>query len=239
MEISAIPGGPVEIAAGPHHNSCREATVRATRLSFCRNADCVLYAALFHRLVDLRLGEGRVGPEHNFFAHLLLPLNLRQEQVIPVVGAAAVAGPQLCSQTVALPIQQQQRVVAGRLEVAIVGALLLPAVHLYPGRVHAQYDPTLHIEGLGLADEFAVDAGKLRKFSSSASISVSKVCKREVSAAPRSQVFSEPIHKSSSKLTEYVKMLELITKRKLLLCATGRENLARVREIILRVCHRS
>jgi hypothetical protein len=33
---------------------------------------------------------------------------------------------------------------------------------------------------------------KLPKFTSSASISVSEVCKREVSAAPRSQVFSEP-----------------------------------------------
>jgi hypothetical protein len=31
---------------------------------------------------------------------------------------------------------------------------------------------------------------KLPKFSSSASISVSNVCQREVSAAPRSQVFS-------------------------------------------------
>jgi hypothetical protein len=34
------------------------------------------------------------------------------------------------------------------------------------------------------------------KFSSSPSISVSKVCKREVSAAPRSQVFSEPINRN-------------------------------------------
>ena len=31
------------------------------------------------------------------------------------------------------------------------------------------------------------------KFSSSASISVSNVCNREVRAAPRSQIFSEPI----------------------------------------------
>jgi hypothetical protein len=37
---------------------------------------------------------------------------------------------------------------------------------------------------------------KLPEFASSASISVSKVCEREVSAAPRSQTFSEPISRN-------------------------------------------
>jgi hypothetical protein len=54
----------------------------------------------------------------------------------------------------------------------------------------------LRIDGVGLGDELRLMRAKLPKFSSSASISVSNVCKREVSAAPRSQVFSEPISRN-------------------------------------------
>src|SRR6516164_11582631 len=43
-----------------------------------RNADGILYAPLFQRLVDLRLGEGSVGTKDYFFAQSLLSLNLRQ-----------------------------------------------------------------------------------------------------------------------------------------------------------------
>jgi hypothetical protein len=38
---------------------------------------------------------------------LLLPLNLRQEQLLPVVGTVDVAGPQFCRQAIALSIEQQ------------------------------------------------------------------------------------------------------------------------------------
>jgi len=72
----------------------------------------------------------------------------------------------------------------------------LLTVHRDLGRVQIQHYALLRIDGLGLGDEFAVDAAKLPEFSSSASISVSKVCKREVSATPRSQVFSEPISRN-------------------------------------------
>jgi hypothetical protein len=41
-----------------------------------------------------------------------------------------VAGPQLRCQTVALAVEQQQRVIASGFEVAVVGALLLFAVNL-------------------------------------------------------------------------------------------------------------
>jgi hypothetical protein len=59
---------------------------------------------------------------------LLLPLDLRQKHGVPVLGTVDVPRPQLHRQTVALSIEQQQRVIAGRLEVAVVGALLLLAV---------------------------------------------------------------------------------------------------------------
>lgn len=61
---------------------------------------------------------------------------------------------------------------------------------MLPGRI--QHDAVPGIEDLRLGDRFAVDAAKLPKSSSSASISVSKVRKREVNADPRSQILSEP-----------------------------------------------
>ena len=41
------------------------------------DADSVLHAAFLQRFIDLRLGEGRIGPEHDFLAQLLLPLDFR------------------------------------------------------------------------------------------------------------------------------------------------------------------
>src|ERR1019366_817557 len=62
---------------------------------------------------------------------------------------------------------------------------------------------TVHVSGPQLCSQTAALAIKSRliraspaKFSSSASISVSKVCNRDVSAAPRSQIFSEPMSRN-------------------------------------------
>jgi hypothetical protein len=44
-----------------------------------RDADGVFLAPLPQRLVDLRLGEGRVGTKHHLFAQFLLPLDLGQQ----------------------------------------------------------------------------------------------------------------------------------------------------------------
>ena len=43
---------------------------------------------------------------------------------------------------------------------AVVGALLLLAVNRDLGRVHIQHCPLLRVDGFGLGDEFAVDAGQ-------------------------------------------------------------------------------
>jgi uncharacterized membrane protein YeaQ/YmgE (transglycosylase-associated protein family) len=66
----------------------------------------------------------------------MLPFDLRQQHVLPAVGAMNVSGTQLHSQTVTLAIEQQQRVIAGGLEVAVVGAILLLAVYRDLSRVH-------------------------------------------------------------------------------------------------------
>lgn len=71
---------------------------------------------LLERVVDLRLGKGRVGTERHALALRLLPLNLRHEQVVPVLGAMHVTGAQCCPEAVAILIEEKQRVVADGFE---------------------------------------------------------------------------------------------------------------------------
>jgi hypothetical protein len=57
-------------------------------------------------LVNLRLGKGRVGPKGDFLPHLLLPLDLRQQNLFPSFGAVHVAGPELGRQTITFTAEQ-------------------------------------------------------------------------------------------------------------------------------------
>jgi len=56
---------------------------------------------LFQCFVEVRLRKGGVGPEPDFLAQLLLPLDLRQQELLPPIGAVNVAGAQLRGNTVA------------------------------------------------------------------------------------------------------------------------------------------
>src|SRR5262249_44794959 len=85
--------------------------------------------ARFQPFVDLGLGEGRGGAKRDMLACRLLTLDLWDEQLVPVVGAVDVAWPQLCGQTIALVIEQKQRMVADRLEVPVVGTAFLLPMH--------------------------------------------------------------------------------------------------------------
>ena len=78
---------------------------------------------------------------------------------------------------------------------AVVGALLLLAIDWNLGRVHVQHHPLRRVEGFHLGEPRLIVARPVR-FSSCVSSSVSNDCKREVSAAPRSQIFSEPISRN-------------------------------------------
>ena len=60
----------------------------------------------------------------------LLTLDLRQQRLIPVFGAATIARTQFRRQAVAVTIEQEQRVVADRLKVPVVGAPLLLTMNL-------------------------------------------------------------------------------------------------------------
>ena len=65
----------------------------------------------------------------SFLAPLLLALDLGQQQFLPTLGAVDIAGAQLHPQAIARAVEQQQQMIADRLEVAVVGALLLLAIN--------------------------------------------------------------------------------------------------------------
>ena len=67
-----------------------------------------------------------------------------------------VAGSELCRQTIAVAVEQQQRVVTDRLEVSIVGAAFLLTVDRALGRVYVENDTLGVIRGFRLADQLPV-----------------------------------------------------------------------------------
>jgi hypothetical protein len=71
------------------------------------NPNRVLRSTFFQCFVDVRLGKGRVSPEPDLLAQFLQPLNLRQQELLPIVGAVNVARPQFCGHAVAPAIEQQ------------------------------------------------------------------------------------------------------------------------------------
>ena len=58
-----------------------------------RNADRILHLPFFQRLVQLRLGKGRIGAEDYLLAQPLLAFNLGQQQFLPALGTVDVARP--------------------------------------------------------------------------------------------------------------------------------------------------
>src|SRR5271166_3816068 len=64
------------LVARPSHWPLQQLRNLALQIVIGRKADDVLHLALFQRLVELRLGEGRVGTKHHHLAALLLALDL-------------------------------------------------------------------------------------------------------------------------------------------------------------------
>jgi len=93
---------------GPAHGPSQQLRDVPLQTVIGRQPDGALHAPLFQRRVDLRFGKGGVGPEHHLLALLLLPIDLRQQQFFPAVGAVdsvcgpatGVAGPELDRQPI-------------------------------------------------------------------------------------------------------------------------------------------
>ena len=85
---------------------------------------------------------------------------LWQQEFCPSLRAVDVPRPQFGRQAVAFTVEQHQRVIAGRLEVPIVGALLLMALDPNLGAVHVQHDALGRVDGFRLGDQLSIDRGQ-------------------------------------------------------------------------------
>ena len=92
------------------------------------------------QLVDLGLGERRIGAEVQIDAPLAVAGDHRLQHQAPVLGTVDVAGPQETALQIAELVEHEQRVVAGAAEVAVPGRALLLAVGRALGAVHVEDD---------------------------------------------------------------------------------------------------
>src|ERR1017187_9613361 len=105
MEKAIVPHD--GFVTGPPHRARQQFIDVSLQTSVGRKPDRILHPALFQFLVDLRLGEGGIGPKHYFLAELLLALDFWQKYFVPVLGTVYVARPQLRRQTVAFAVEHQ------------------------------------------------------------------------------------------------------------------------------------
>ena len=140
----------------PRQRSCTWPTGTALQLLVRRQADGIVHVALLERVVDLRLRERGVCAERHARAHRLLPVNLRHEEVVPVVGAMHVAWPQRRGHAVPVLSEQKQRVVANGLEVPVVGTPFLRPMHWALARIHVEHGPAGARRHPGLCEHLPV-----------------------------------------------------------------------------------
>ena len=69
-----------------------------------RDPNRVLRTTLFQCFVDFWLRKSGISPEPDFLALLPLPFDLRQQKLLPAIGAVNVSWPQLSGHAVALAV---------------------------------------------------------------------------------------------------------------------------------------
>ena len=86
-----------------------------------READGVGHAPALQRLIEGREGKGRVGSDDDGLPLGLGPVNNGKEDLVPPVRTVNVARPELGREAVAVLGENEQRMIANGLEVAVVG----------------------------------------------------------------------------------------------------------------------
>src|SRR5436309_9383672 len=93
-----------------------------------READRVSHPSAFQRLVEGGQREGGVRADNDGLPLRAVAVNGGEEHAVPPVRTVHVARPQLGREAVTLWIEDEARVIADGLEVAVVGRLLLRTV---------------------------------------------------------------------------------------------------------------
>jgi hypothetical protein len=123
-----------------------------------REPDGVRHTPALEGLVQRWEGKGRVGADDDGLPPGLGSLNEREEDLLPPVRTVDVARPERGGQAVAILIEGEERMVADRLEVAIVGRLLLRAVDRALGAVDLQDQPPRERAGCLVLHQVRIEA---------------------------------------------------------------------------------
>jgi hypothetical protein len=103
-------------------------------------ADGVAIALGFKKLIEFRQGVRGVAPEQTPLRRLPIPRDHRLQHRAPVMGARHVARPQGAAFQVTELIEDEQRMIAGAGEVAVIGRSFLVAVGRAHARIHVEHD---------------------------------------------------------------------------------------------------
>ena len=93
-----------------------------------RQPDRVADALGFEELVHLRIGEGRIAPEIETLHRVPVAGDNWLQHYAPAIGAMDVTGSQSAPLDIAELVEDEQGVIAGAAEMAIVGAAFLLAI---------------------------------------------------------------------------------------------------------------
>jgi hypothetical protein len=100
-----------------------------------RESDRVPHSSPFQCLMEGGQGERRVGADDNRLLARAVPINDGKQNLVPPVRTVDVAGSELGREAVALWAEDEERVIADGLKVAVVRGLLLRPVDRALGAV--------------------------------------------------------------------------------------------------------
>lgn len=123
-------------------------------------ADGILVALGFQVVVQIGQGEGCIAPEEPTLAPVAIPRHDRLQHRAPVGGAVDVAGTQGGAFQVAKLVEDEQRMVAGATEMAVVGGTFLLAVGGADTAVHVQHHHVGRAAGMNRVDPLPREIGQ-------------------------------------------------------------------------------
>ena len=122
-------------------------------------ADGVLVALGFQVVVEIGQGKGGIAPKEPPLGPVAIPRHHRLQHRAPVIGAVDVAGAQHGPFEVAKLVEDEQRVVAGTPEMAVVGRAFLLAMGGADAAVHIQHDHVGRSAGMNRVDPLPREIG--------------------------------------------------------------------------------
>ncbi len=114
----------------------------------------------FQRLVEGGQREGRVRADNDGLPLRAVAVNDGKEHAVPPVRTVHVARPQLGREAVTLWIEDEERVIADRLEVTVVRRLLFRPVDRALGAVDIESHPPVRRSRRSVLDQCRVEASK-------------------------------------------------------------------------------